>query len=86
MTRDQKIAHLEIHGWQPIQDGSADPRRYHGIWSDSEGIGFAYSRSAAGGRAIQLDPPFNNWEPDACSWNAILDFELDAILARMSET
>lgn len=44
MTRDQRVAHLEIHGWRPMKNLTSE--RF-GIYNDSVGIGFSVRNDPA---------------------------------------
>jgi hypothetical protein len=86
VSREQRIADLEIHGWSPVRDGPQDARRYHGIWNDALQVGFGLSRSMAGARVIRLDPEWGRGGHIPCTWDELTDRLLDAIDARLAET
>ena len=84
LPREQRIAHLEVHGWMPVKDSANDARSFRGIWSEQLTLGFAVSRSIAGKRVIRLDSDYPR--PVECSWADIPTEVLDAIDARLAET
>ena len=73
MNREQKIAHLEIHGWVPYKDDSI---RWLCVWEAAEGRGFAFDYDNTMSKSTVEPPP--TW---ACSWDAVSD----ALLARIVE-
>lgn len=82
LSREQRIAHLELHGWCPVREGKRDPRCYRGIFCASLEVGFAVSLSYAGARVIILHQGDNFVETH---WNDVIDSDLDAIDARLAE-
>ncbi len=83
LTREQRIADLEIHGWEPVRDAPNDARVFRGIWNATLQLGFAWSRSLAGNRVIQLEGYWN--PPTPCPWSYIGDEILGRITERLAE-
>ena len=86
MPREQRIAHLEIHGWTAVRDSERSLRRFTGIYNEALDVGFARSPSRAGQQIIALSfgrNPVPMWVE--CSWNDVTDELLDAIDARLAE-
>lgn len=98
ISREQRIADMEIHGWRPIRDTNHAKARYRGIYSESLRLGFAL-RLAVRPAVVTIVPqdlegddyPFINSRGlerrvEFCEWGDIPDAALDAIDARLAET
>lgn len=81
-VRERRIAHLEIHGWEPV----AGPKTArHGIFHDGMGVGFSVRNDGPAGDSDvkRLERWHRDYTYEPCSWDELSDWHLDQIMNRL---
>lgn len=96
VDRQRRIAHLAVHGWEPVQNRGTGRA---GIWSEQLGVGFS-CRDDSNPKPTKFDPlaqggdsSVKHLDRDArandyvnCEWDEVTDWHLDTIDKRLAET